>query len=235
MDDNLRVVVAAAGSGKRMGKSINKQYILLDGQMVLAYCIEALEKNPLVQQIVIVTHPEEIKFCQREIVLKHGFNKIKAVVAGGHHRQDSVFNGLQALGNDTQWVAIQDGARPFLSESLLDRLFAAVKGTGAAVPGIIPADTIKTIDGRSFVSQTLERANLRTIQTPQLFDHQKILTAYKKAGADNYYATDDAALYERYCGPVRVVPGEVSNIKITHPDDLVLAEAILKVRKTKVL
>lgn len=233
MDDNLRVVVAAAGSGKRMGHSLNKQYILLEGQMVLVYCIRALEKSPLVDEIVIVTPEEEREFCQREVVVKHGFKKVKSVIAGGPLRQDSVYNGLQALGADTRWAAIQDGARPFLSEALLERLLAAAQEDGAAIPGIIPADTIKTIDEEALVTRTLKRETLRAVQTPQIFDYQKILTACKKAREDNYYATDDAALYEKYCGPVRVVPGEITNIKLTHPEDLILAEAILRARRRK--
>lgn len=233
MDDNLRVVVAAAGSGKRMGNNVNKQYILLDGQPVLSYCIEVLEKSPLVQDIVIVAREHEVAFCQREIVLKYGFRKVKAVIAGGPERQDSVLNGLQALGDDTVWVAVQDGARPFLSEPLLARLVEAAKEFGAAVPGVILHDTIKSVDDELFVMQTLERGTIAAVQTPQVFDYLKLLEAYRKARQDSFYATDDAALYKKYCGPVKVVPGEASNIKLTHPEDLILAEAILKVRREK--
>lgn len=231
MANNLRVVVAAAGSGTRMGNEINKQFISLGGQPVLTYCIEVLEKSPLVQDIVIVVREQEMELCQREIIDKYGFNKVIAVVAGGAERQDSVWKGLQSLGADTAWVAIQDGARPFLSESLLASLVDAAKIHGAAVPGVILHDTIKSVDQEHFVLQTLKRGTIATIQTPQVFDYQRLWQAYKQARQEGFYATDDAALYEKYCGPVKVVASEASNMKLTHPEDIILAEAILKIRR----
>lgn len=231
MVNNLRVVVAAAGSGSRMESNVNKQYILLQGQPVLSYCIEVLEKSPLVQKIIIVAREQEVKYCQTEIVEKYGYKKVSGVVAGGSERQDSVFQGLQALGSDTEWAAVQDGARPFLTAELLENLVEAAVIYGAAVPGIMMRDTLKTVDQESLVVQTLERGAIAAVQTPQVFNYQKLLGAYKQALRDNYYGTDDASLFEKYAGPVKVIKGDTANIKITHPQDLIWAEAILNARR----
>lgn len=231
MVNNLRVVVAAAGSGSRMESNVNKQYILLQGQPVLSYCIEVLEKSPLVQKIIIVAREQEVKYCQTEIVEKYGYKKVSGVVAGGSERQDSVFQGLQALGSDTEWAAVQDGARPFLTAELLENLVEAAVIYGAAVPGIMMRDTLKTVDQESLVVQTLERGAIAAVQTPQVFNYQKLLGAYKQALRDNYYGTDDASLFEKYAGPVKVIKGDTANIKITHPQDFIWAEAILNARR----
>ncbi|HNX28101.1 MAG TPA: 2-C-methyl-D-erythritol 4-phosphate cytidylyltransferase [Syntrophomonadaceae bacterium] len=231
MDNNLRVVVAAAGIGKRMESKINKQYILLEDKPLLTYCIEVLEKCSLVQKIVIVAHAWETEYCQKEIIEKYGYMKVSRVVAGGAERQDSVFKGLEALGSDTEWVAVTDGARPFITLDLIEALATAAYLYGAAVPGVLTRDTIKTIDLDSFVMQTLNRTNITAVQTPQVFDYARLFDAYKKAFQDNFYGTDDASIYERYAGSVKVIKGDPNNIKITHPEDLIWAQAIINARR----
>lgn len=231
MVNNLRVVIAAAGTGSRMESKVNKQYILLNNQPILTYCIEVLEKSPLVEKIIIVAHPQEVKYCKTEIVEKYGYQKVSGVIAGGSQRQESVFQGLKALDADTMWVAVQDGARPFLTADLLESLVNAAVKYGAAIPGIMMRDTIKTVDQAGYVTNTLMRASIVAAQTPQVFNYQKLLEAYKQAGQDNFYGTDDAALFEKYAGPVKVIKGDTDNIKITHPQDLIWAEAILTGRQ----
>ncbi|NLB53988.1 MAG: 2-C-methyl-D-erythritol 4-phosphate cytidylyltransferase [Syntrophomonadaceae bacterium] len=231
MDNNLRVVVAAAGSGRRMGSKVKKQYLLLDHKPILSYCIEVLENSPLVEKIIIVAHPQEVEYCKKEIAEKYGYQKVDQVVAGGPERQDSVYEGLKVLGSDTVWAAVQDGARPFLTAELLKNLFEAAVIYGAAIPGIMAGDTLKKIDQEGMVVQTLARSTIAAVQTPQVFDYHKLMSAYERALQDNFHATDDAALYEKYAGPVKVINGDPANIKITHPQDLLWAEAVINARK----
>lgn len=232
MDNSLRVVVAAAGTGRRMGGRISKQYLLLDDRPILAHCIEVLQNSPVVEKIVVVADQRELDYCRTEIVEKHRRQKVQAVIAGGRERQDSVYLGLKALGPDTKWVAVHDGARPFLTPQLLYDLYEAAIAYGAAVPGIMPKDTMKEIDQEGLVVRTLERSALAAVQTPQIFDFHKLLQAYEGAWRDNYYGTDDASLFEKYAGRVKVIEGDINNIKITHPQDLVWARAFIKADKT---
>ena len=234
MDNQLQVVVAAAGSSRRMGEKVNKPYLLLKGKPLLAYFIAVLENSSLVKDIIIVVRQQEVEYCKREIAEKYGFKKIKAIIVGGAERQDSVFCGLQALAPDTAWVAVHDGARPFLTDDLWVKLVEAASEYGAAVPGLPLRDTLKEIDRDGFIIKTLERGSIVAVQTPQVFAYQKLLSAYLKARDDNFMATDDAAIYEKYAGPVKIITGDAANVKITLPEDLIWAEAFLKARAGKI-
>lgn len=231
MDDNLRVVIAAAGTGSRMGSPINKQYLLLNGRPVLAYSLDLFEQYDPIDEVIIVAKSAEVEFCEQEIVKKYGYRKVSRVVAGGSERQDSVWAGLNHLDNRTAYVAVHDGARPLLSLELLDSLYKEARQWGAAIPGILAKDTLKMIDRDGFVSHTLDRTSVIAVQTPQIFQFHKLKKAYQEAGNDNYRATDDASLFEKYMGRVKVVAGQNDNLKITAPEDIIIAEGLLKARR----
>jgi len=228
MVNNLRVVIAAAGKGSRMKSGINKQYMLLNSRPILSYSLDFFEKLDIVEQIVVVTGEHELDYCEQEVIKRFKYNKVSAVLPGGKERQDSVLIGLHKLGPDTDLVAVHDGARPLLSSGLFFRLFKQAEEWGAAIPGIPSKDTLKMVDGESFVRQTLDRTSVYAIQTPQIFKYAELMTAYQKAYEENFQGTDDASLFERYIGRVRVVEGEYNNLKITTPEDLIIAEALLK-------
>ena len=232
MDNNLRVVIAAAGVGRGMVGEINKQYRLLLSRPVLAYSIDVFEAHPQVDEIVVVAHPDEVNYCQREVIGRYGYKKVSRVIPGGAERQDSVWAGLQSLGTDTAYVAVHDGARPLLSKQLIDRLLESAREWGAAIPGVMARDTLKMIDRDEFVGHTLDRSVVSLIQTPQIFQYQELIRAYECAYRDDLMGTDDASLFEVYIGRVKVVPGEANNIKMTTTEDLLVAEALLRMNRS---
>lgn len=228
MANNLRVVIAAAGSGKRMASKINKQYMLLKEKPVLAYSLDVFEEFGLVDDIVIVAHPREVDFCEKEVVKKFGYSKVSQIIPGGEQRQDSVWAGLKELDSRTDFVAVHDGARPLLTAGLLWELLKEAEEWGAAIPGIRARDTLKMVDRDNFVGQTLDRSSIVAVQTPQVFKYNELLRAYEYAYEEGFMATDDSSLFEKYIGRVKVVPGNYNNIKITTPEDLIIAEGLLK-------
>ncbi|HNX92631.1 MAG TPA: 2-C-methyl-D-erythritol 4-phosphate cytidylyltransferase [Syntrophomonas sp.] len=227
MADNLRVVVAAAGQGSRMGTKTNKQFIMLNNKPVIAYSLDFFEKQDSVDEIVVVTSAKELEYCRHEIIEKNKYQKVSAVLVGGQQRQDSVWAALQCLAPNTDFVAVHDGARPLLSADVLSRLLAEAEEWGAAIPGVPSRDTIKMVNRDSFVRQTLDRNVIYSIQTPQVFKFKELFTAYKYADEEGFYATDDAALFEKYIGQVKVVEGDYDNIKITTPLDLIIVQNLL--------
>jgi len=229
MGKNVRVIIAAAGKGSRMKSSTNKQYMLLNGRPVLAYSLDFFEHSDLVDEIVVVCAVEETEYCQREVISPFKYSKVSAVIAGGKERQDSVWQGLQRLNPDTEMVAIHDGARPLLSVRVFADLVREAGEWGAAVPGILSKDTLKSGDRDGFVRQTLDRNTIFAIQTPQVFNYQELMTAYKGALDEDFRGTDDASLFEYFIGRVKIVEGDCNNIKITTPTDLIIAETLLKV------
>lgn len=230
MPDRINIVVAAAGTGSRMGSTTNKQFMLLGSRPVLTYCLDFFEAQAEVESIVVVCRADEVDYCSREIIRGYQYAKVLAVIAGGPERQDSVWNGLRCLQSKQEWVAIHDGARPLLTAKVFGEIFRAARQFGAAIPGLSPKDTLKIVDNEHFVYQTLNRSSIVAVQTPQIFKAADLLKAYDLARTDNFCGTDDASLYERYIGKVKVVEGDYQNLKITTPEDLALAEAILQVR-----
>ncbi|HBQ27498.1 MAG TPA: 2-C-methyl-D-erythritol 4-phosphate cytidylyltransferase [Syntrophomonas sp.] len=230
MVNNLRVVIAAAGTGSRMKSRINKQYMLLNSRPTLSYSLDVFENYEAVDEIIIMAHPREIEYCEKEIVKKLGYRKVKKVIPGGEQRQDSVWAGLLQLNWDTtDYVAVHDGARPLLTSALLDDLIKEAEEWGAAIPGIYVRDTLKMVDRDGFVGNTLDRSSTVFIQTPQVFRFKEIYQAYAMALKEGFISTDDAALFEKYIGRVKVVPGNYNNLKITTPEDLIIAEALLNI------
>ena len=221
-------VVLAAGSGKRMGTSVHKQYLLIKGKPVIYYTLRAFELSE-VDEIILVTGADEIDYCSREIVEKYNFQKVRAVIAGGKERYDSVYEGLRAC-KDTEYVLIHDGARPFIDHGIIERGLMAAAQTGASVTGMPSKDTVKIADEDGNVSETPDRSSVWIVQTPQIFQYPLIYGAYTSIRQKEMTGiTDDAMVAEHETGvKIRFSEGSYRNIKITTPEDLVVAEAFLK-------
>ena len=217
-------VIPAAGSGERFGRAASKIFALAAGKPLLAHTLSAFERCSLVDEIVLVVREREVDEARR-LAENCGTQKLAAVVAGGDHRQDSVERGLQVLSAASSIVAIHDGARPLVSRETIEATIVAAREHGAAVAAMPVVETIKSAARGDFVASTLDRRSLWTIQTPQTFDRELILTAYRQARADGFYGTDDAALVERLGHPVKLVPGDYDNIKVTTPLDLEFVES----------
>lgn len=228
MKEKCTAVVLAAGQGKRMHSNIQKQFLQIKGYPILYYSLKCFQDSPLIDDIVLVTGEESLSYCRTEIVDRYGFSKVISVTAGGKERYDSVYAGLLRC-RDTKYVFIHDGARPFITEEILERGLKAVKETGACVVGMPSKDTIKLADETGFVQETPERNRVWTIQTPQIFDYDLIRRAHESIRKKDMSAiTDDAMVVEQETGiKVRLSEGSYQNIKITTQEDLAVAEAFL--------
>ena len=197
-------VVAAAGSGRRLGSEIPKQYLPLDRKPLLVHSLAALNCHQQIDGIVLVVGPgwEE---DAHELTHRYGITKLTAVVTGGLERQESVYKGLLAIPPEGTIVLIHDAARPFLTANLISHMIAAARGTGAAVPALPLKDTIKVVGPGALVQETLDRNRLVAVQTPQSFKREIIIRAHEKAAAEGFVGTDDAMLVERMGLPVELV------------------------------
>lgn len=224
----VAAIVPAAGSGTRMGTKTKKQFLALAGIPLLGHALKTLETCPVVRSIVIVAGPGEEDYCRSAVVEKLGLNKVAAIVPGGKERQDSVYSGLLALSPEFDIIVIHDGARPLFSLNILESVIAAAQTHGAAACAVPAKDTVKLADENNFVTRTLPRNRTWLVQTPQAFRRELIMEAHRRARADNLLTTDDTALVESIGGQVKIVMGSYENIKITTPDDLELAAAIIR-------
>jgi 2-C-methyl-D-erythritol 4-phosphate cytidylyltransferase len=231
----IAAIIAAAGLGIRMGNSTPKPYLLLAGKPILAHTLAVFEKIKEVQEVTLVVHPEELDYCQDKVISPYGFKKVLRLVPGGKERQDSVYNALKALKNedDLEIVLVHDGVRPFITDDQVRRVILAARSHGGAVLGLPAQDTLKTVTAEGEVRQTLERRDIWQIQTPQAFQAPLLRRAFVEAYSRNFYGTDEASLVEQLNHPVAVIPGSPLNLKITTPDDLDLAEAILLLMRRK--
>ena len=230
MDEKKRhvAIVLAAGKGSRMKSDVPKQYLMLNGKLVLYYALRVFEDS-FVDEIVLVTGVGQELYCQKEIVEKYDFHKVSHVIAGGKERYDSVYRGLSAL-EGADYVYIHDGARPFIDDELLLRAKQNVEQYHACAAGMPSKDTIKIINEEGFVADTPQRKYTWTIQTPQVFEYPLIREAYEKMyrNMPKIQITDDAMVVETMLQtPVKLYEGSYDNIKITTPEDLVIAEAFL--------
>lgn len=214
-----------------MGAGTSKQYLELAGRPVLARTLQVFEQHPLVDSITLIVPQEEILFCEKAIVAAGGFHKVTSVVAGGAERQDSVYRGLQACGATADdLILVHDGARPLLGSGVIDRIVDALRQHGACLAAVPVKDTVKEVrDG--CVVNTPDRETLWLAQTPQGFRYDLIRTAHERAAEQGVRATDDAQLAEWAGATVRVVQGDYSNLKITTPEDLPVAERLLAGQK----
>ena len=218
-------LVAAAGSSSRMG-GINKLLEPLDGIPVLVRTLTALERAQRVDSIVIATREEDL-ITVSQLCKTYGITKCKKVIRGGEDREHSVLLAALEAEPDTELLAVQDGARPLVSPALIDRVIEAALRCGAAAPAIPVKDTIKTVREDEAVEETLERSRLRAVQTPQVFEASLLKAALQAALEEGAVLTDDCSAVERLGKVVYLIEGEETNLKITTPTDLVLAEALL--------
>ncbi|MDD2317023.1 MAG: 2-C-methyl-D-erythritol 4-phosphate cytidylyltransferase [Desulfobacterales bacterium] len=224
----ITALIVAGGSGVRMKDSRLKQYIPLDGLPIVAHTLKAFDACPRIDRLVWVMPQGDLEDYGPSLSSSLGLKKPVLRVAGGLRRQDSVYNGLKALGADDGIVAIHDGVRPFVRSAQIIACIHGAEATGACILGIPAHDTLKQIDESGCIVRTLSREPIWLAQTPQVFRCGLIRSAHEKARSDGVTGTDDAFLVERMGKPVRVIPGSRFNIKITTPEDLVLAEAILR-------
>lgn len=238
MTKQVSAIVLAAGQGKRMGSRIQKQFLDLGGYPVLYYSLKTFEESQ-VSQVILVTGEQEIEFCRREIVERYGFSKVKAVVAGGAERYHSVYQGLKQVPASSDIVLIHDGARPFVDADMIDRTIRAAEEFQACAAGMPSKDTVKIADENGFAASTPERSRVWMVQTPQAFSRVLIWKAYQAMMEDESLqlgVTDDAMVVERLTGiPVRLVEGSYENMKVTTPEDMEVAAAILKRRGDRML
>ena len=222
-------IVLAAGQGKRMHSKIQKQFLEIGGKPVLYYSLHCFQESTLIRDIILVTGEEMISYCEQEIVKKYGFSKVRKVTAGGKERYDSVYAGLLCC-QDTDYVYIHDGARPFITEEMVQRGYEAVKRNNACVMGMPSKDTVKLADSSGYVKETPDRKIVWNIQTPQIFSYDLIRGAYESIRKkDMTGVTDDAMVVEQETGTkILLVEGSYQNIKITTPEDLAIAEAFLR-------
>lgn len=224
MEEGKKIVaiVLAGGQGRRMQSEIPKQYLLLEGKPVLYYSLMAFEQSR-VDEIVLVVGEGEVAYCKKEIVERYKIKKVTEIVVGGAERYHSVYAGLQAC-RDCGVVLIHDGARPFLTAELLERSIEGGKQYRACVLGMPVKDTIKISDEKGYVKETPERAWVWAVQTPQSFAYQVVYGAYQRLMEEGGLVTDDAMVVEKFSTiPVRIIEGSYENIKITTPEDLMVA------------
>ena len=226
MQHKVIAIVPAAGLGRRFGEDRNKRFVTLGGKPVILWALEALERMAEIREIIPVLKESDIQ-AGLELFSQYGITKIRRVAPGGRERQDSVFNALHFIKEKTSVVMIHDGVRPLFETRVVRRALKALAGCDGVVIGVPPKDTIKEV-ADDFVKRTLKRDALIAVQTPQIFLYQPLFDAYERAMKESFYATDDSALVEWNGGRIRVVSGGHSNIKVTTPEDLVVAEALLK-------
>ncbi|MBM7622373.1 2-C-methyl-D-erythritol 4-phosphate cytidylyltransferase [Bacillus tianshenii] len=225
------VMVLAAGQGKRMKAGKNKQFIELEGKPVIIHTLTVFENDPMCKEIKLVINEKEVPLFEA-LLESYGISKVSEMVPGGKERQDSVYNGLLRMEN-AEIVLVHDGARPFIRQEVIHRLVEKAKRDGAAIVGVPVKDTIKKVNADLLIEETVERAALWMIQTPQAFQYSILQKAHLQAKEEQYMGTDESSLVERIGMPVHMVEGDYENIKLTTPEDLIVAEAILKKQKAE--
>lgn len=221
-------IIPAGGAGKRLSADVAKQYLVLNSLPVLVHTLNVFQKSGIIEDIVLVVPKDDLVSVREQIIKKYGLTKVLAVVAGGSQRQDSVRNGLSAVAKPCDVVIVHDGVRPFVTQEMIAQVVQAAVDGGAASIGVPAKDTIKETTDGNMVAATLPRHNLWQTQTPQAFRYDLLCKAFAAAEEDHYYGTDDASLVERIGVNVQMIAGSYENIKITTPEDLIMAEALMK-------
>lgn len=230
MKKKITAIVLAAGSGRRMGGDIPKQYMELSGKPVIYYSLKVFQDST-VDDIVLVVSDEYIEYCRKEIVERYGFSKVTDIISGGRERYDSVRNGLEVC-ESADYVLIHDGARPLITGDMVKRSIATLEEETGCSVAVKAKDTIKISDENDYGVDTPDRRYVWQVQTPQSFRRRELVAAYEKLVASGDTAiTDDTMIMERYGGvKIKLIDGSYANIKITTPEDLALAEVLLEHR-----
>ncbi|EQA4762137.1 2-C-methyl-D-erythritol 4-phosphate cytidylyltransferase [Staphylococcus pseudintermedius] len=224
---NYHVIIPAAGKGSRMGRPYNKLFIEVAGRRVLEHTLAVFQSDVQCEGIHLAIHERD--WDQLE-VLTGPFSKVKSLVVGGETRQDSIHQVLQNVEfTNDDIVLVHDGARPFVTHDTIHEVTAAIRTYGAAIVGVKAKDTIKRVSDQ-FVTETLDRATLWQVQTPQGATFELLASAYDHAKTQQMMGTDDASLIEAYGQRIYMVEGDYDNIKLTTEEDLTYAEAILEKR-----
>ncbi len=223
----VTVIIPAAGFGERMGATISKQFLLLDGKPILAHTVERFQQCTAINEIIIATQKKSFSVIE-EIQKKYLLSKLRSPIEGGERRQDSIANALKVIDPRTEIIAVHDAVRPFVHTKEILQSIETATYYGASIVAVRAKDTMKkaATDGR--VEETLNRSSLWSVQTPQTFRREILLEAYDNAAKENITATDDSFLVEKIGISPIIVEGSYENIKITTPDDLLLAELLLK-------
>lgn len=227
----VTALLPCAGQGKRMGGTVSKPFLEVMGRPLLTYTLDRFQGHLLIDEIILIVRAEAVDYCRREIVDKYGYSKVKAVVAGGVERQDSVANGLACLDAGAEWVVIHDAVRPLVTGDTIARAVRTAFDKGNAVVGVPVKDTIKKANPDLTVQETPERRTLWQVQTPQVFKKSILEEAYREASRNGWQGTDDASLVEKLGIKVYLVKGEYSNIKVTTPEDLIFLQEMIRMEK----
>lgn len=229
----VAAIIPAAGVGRRMQQNTPKQYLTLGGRPILATTLAIFEKMPEITEITVVAQPAALDFCQNRVIAPFGFKKVLRLVPGGKERQDSVYNALKVLHRQNDWdlILVHDGVRPFVTPDEVRRVIRAAGKHGAAILALPAQDTVKKVNQEGRIQKTLKRQDIWLAQTPQAFRAAIIWRAFVEAYAREFYGTDEASLVEALGVPVMVEAGSPLNIKVTTPEDLVMAEAIHEFRE----
>lgn len=223
----ISAIILAGGKGKRMGAPVSKQFIEIKGKPIIYYTIKKFSENKKIDNIVVVLSKDEVGYFKENILEKYNL-KVDNIVIGGTERQDSVYNGLKSLEDtNTDIVLIHDGARPFISDRIIDDGIKFAQVYGACAPGVMPKDIIKIKNESNFSVSTPDRGSLVAIQTPQVFKFNEILECHEKIKINNIVVTDDTMVAEKFGYSVYLYDGEYTNIKVTTPEDLILGEKLI--------
>jgi 2-C-methyl-D-erythritol 4-phosphate cytidylyltransferase len=224
-----QVIIPAAGLGKRMGAGKNKLLLTLEGVPILIHTLKVFEADAECSGIILAINPsDEQQF--KSLLKEYGIHKVSSLVTGGKERQDSVYNGLMAVHSLDGIVLVHDAARPFIRLETIHNLVKAASRDGGAIVAVPVKDTIKK-GANGIVAETVERSSLWAVQTPQAFRVSVLLEAHNKALRERFIGTDESSLVERIPHRVSIIEGDYDNIKLTTPEDIYFAEAILRKRK----
>jgi len=229
----VAAIIPAAGIGRRMRQNLPKQYLTLGGRPLLAITLSIFEQLPEITEITVVAQPAALQYCQQQVIAPFGFKKVLRLVPGGKERQDSVYNALKVLQRQNDWdlYLVHDGVRPFVTPGEVRRVLQAAVQHGAAILACPAQDTVKRVTKAGVIQQTLNRREIWLAQTPQVFQAAILWRAFVEAYGRDFYGTDEASLVEALGLPVYVEPGSPLNMKITTPEDLILAAAIHEARE----